>query len=583
MYSLFGCKKQSNANVNECKADITKEGSIATDKSNILQTENKECVPKTSTDDESSKGLCPNIRISSDITEASNSSDPKEENKHSQSPHKNTRISIISKLGSMDESEMSKYCENNLSKRNIEADHEVIDLTKEKDDVKEGKEAENNHKSSSTDDECASDNQEDQEEESKVASRKENIAKVETINDSISSKSLTTEKDSLQSQLSTNNNETKPNGDQIKTSNTDVNIINKHNLLDNCCIKSSDNTHNNSNNDSFKDDTHKKEKEEENVETTALTPHIRQPATKTDIDQPICDEVINSTSDSDDNFKRLCLEDKTNNWNIAADEEEMNAKPCESTLSIDATLETAAKVLENLGTEVITDTSLQVTESLEGNYLSQTLTQDEEVVVEKSSDERSEQFDPNASAFAEELEIEVEQKVANIINDACDSAVEMMNLSMTQEDNEGVEQEKNEQPEFNRRTEGATIAWNEESDDERTSQTKADEIIESSFDKPHISMNDDFMVALEDLNVSRIVHDATSLELVDIESTENDETDLQITLRDELRRSVKGTYGNGGNIIDRSQSLRNVLVGEEGGEKALERQDSRPLSAKSQT
>lgn len=237
------------------------------------------------------------------------------------------------------------------------------------------------------------------------------------------------------------------------------------------------------------------------------------------------------------------------------------------------------------------------------------------------SNSSSESFDPNASAFAEEVEAEVNKKVAKIINDACDSAIEAMEnstesdnrnndednmddecdnvhkckkgdigknqgLKQTEEkyiawDDDGVDQDALPESEencaeeaiegnqnVNKQTEGKCIAWDDDSVDQSAFSSKVN-LIQSSFDQQlDVEHMDDDIEKLKDIDVSNIAHDATSLQIVDVnvDTEEQHESikveDVQASLRNELRTSVKGSYGNGGNVLPmdrRSQSLRSIL------------------------
>jgi len=188
-----------------------------------------------------------------------------------------------------------------------------------------------------------------------------------------------------------------------------------------------------------------------------------------------------------------------------------------------------------------------------------------------------EAFASNSSGFAEGLELEIERKVSNIIDDACDKALEMLDTSATKRDCNALssvelttKSKEIEMPIIERRTEGASIGWNAHESDNEDEDIR-EPLLESSFDEVE-EMPKEATTSLDLIDVSQIPVETTVTEVTQLEnngSVERNKHEIQSTLRDDFIASPEGTYGHGGNILsfDRSKSMRlpskNVFDAEE--------------------
>ena len=190
-----------------------------------------------------------------------------------------------------------------------------------------------------------------------------------------------------------------------------------------------------------------------------------------------------------------------------------------------------------------------------------------------------EDFAPNSSGFAEGLELEIERKVSNIIDDACDKALEMLDTSATKRNCNALSPVKlTTMPIIERRTEGTSIGWNADESDNEDEDIR-EPLVESSFDEVE-EMPKETTTSLDLIDVSQIPVETTVTEVTQLEyngSVERNNHEIQSTLRDDFIASPEGTYGHGGNILsfDRSKSMllpsKNVFDAEE--------RETRPKSA----
>ena len=153
-----------------------------------------------------------------------------------------------------------------------------------------------------------------------------------------------------------------------------------------------------------------------------------------------------------------------------------------------------------------------------------------------------EDFAPNSSGFAEGLELEIERKVSNIIDDACDKALEMLDTSATKRNCNALspvelttKTKEIKMPIIERRTEGTSIGWNaDESDNE--DEDMREPLVESSFDEVE-EMPKETTTSLDLIDVSQIPVETTVTEVTQLEyngSVERNNHEIQSTLRDDF-------------------------------------------------
>jgi len=208
-------------------------------------------------------------------------------------------------------------------------------------------------------------------------------------------------------------------------------------------------------------------------------------------------------------------------------------------------------------------------------------------------------FDPNASQFASIIEHDVEAKVSEIIEQAYEAATISINASMDatsdnsdDDDDEGSELFIKSPMKINASggVEQELNRNNEDEDDEDKLSPLVTDLIESSFDHPEEEeqafprKQTDEIASLEYIDVSCIDHDTTTTytDLVDVTSLDHQDipNNFQTSLREEFRSSMNGSYGNGGNHhlqLQRAQSVK--VMGSERCSSTNDVSSSRPTSA----